>query len=57
MPDALYSLEDYFDTLSRSRRWRASRALARRASDFFGLLGDALMEGRRHRRALLSLPD
>jgi hypothetical protein len=57
MPDTLYSLEDHFDTLSHSCRWRASRVIARRASALFALLGDILSEGRKHRPALFTLPE
>jgi hypothetical protein len=57
MPDALYSLEDHFDTLSRSCRWRASCSLASLASAFFALLGDTLSEGRKHTPTLFTLPE
>ncbi len=56
MPDTLYSLEDHFDTLSQSCRWRASRVIARRASALFALLGDVLSEGRKHRALALHSP-
>ena len=57
MPDTLYSLEDHFDTLSHSCRWRASRVLARWASALFALLGDVLSEDRKHRPSLFTLSE
>jgi hypothetical protein len=57
MPDTLYSLEDHFDTLSHSCRWRVSRAIALRASALFALLGDVLSEGHKHRPSLFILPE
>lgn len=57
MADTLYSLEDHFDTLSHSCRWRASRILASQASALFALLGDVLSEGRKHRPSLFTLPE
>lgn len=43
----LYSLEDYFDALSRSGGHGASRTLAACVSALFAVLGDALDEGQK----------
>lgn len=47
MRATLYSLEDHFDTLSRSRGWAPARALAACASMIFAVLGDAIDESRK----------
>jgi hypothetical protein len=57
MVNAFYSLEDRFDALSRSSRWRALRSVAGLASAFFALLGDTLSEGRKHSPSLFTLPE
>jgi len=57
MPEMLYSLEDRFDTLSQSCRWRISRSLAHHASALFALLGDALSEQRKHAPSRFKLPE
>jgi hypothetical protein len=57
MQEVFYSLEDRFDALTRSCRWRASRSAAALARNLFALLGDTLSEGRRHAPSLFTLPE